>query len=439
LAACGNDQGPTQARQSVVIDAGGAQLLGSKLEAWLTSSRVQPSAPAVALVVNTWIDEALLAKAMQDHVALDDSATVDAVIREDAVRGEIAAYWAERLKQRPAISDRQVDSLLEQDRVRVLQQIVLRVPAGSDSATQVAVIDRARQVLARARKGDDFSALVKQYSEDSLTRANNGFLPAFQRADLPAAIAAQTWALRPGEVSALVASPMGVHIMRRATRDESRAGLRAWLAPVVARRVDSVFVDSVGRALGFTLDANVVARLRTMASQPNAPDSGPPIATWKGGEMSALEARNWIMMVNPAARVLLAGASDSAVRIFAREAGQREYVAALAAPAGVPTPKARETLAPEYRAGLDSVMAQLRAVAGNRTPAEAATAYVDSLIKGLPFRPLPGALSGVLRLRYPVRVDSVAINALTEFALTTWQKTHADTTANDSTVKAPGQ
>lgn len=441
-AACRNDAGPTKAREAVVVEAGGARLLGSQLEQWLTSSRVQPTSPAAALIVNTWIDEALLARAMADPGSLTDSATVDAAIREDAVRGAIATFWAERSGKRPPITERQVDSLLELDRVRVLQQIVFRVPRGSDSAAQMAVVAKARQVLGLAQKGGDFTALVKQYSEDSLTRANNGFLPAFERSDLPPAIAGQTWALRPGEISALVASPMGVHIMRRATRDESRTGLRQWLVPVIARRVDSVFVDSLGRALGFTLDRDVVARIRGMASQPNAPDSGPPIATWKGGALTAMMARNWIMMLNPVAREALAGASDSAIRIFAREAGQREYVVALAAPGGVPTPKGRQLLASQYRVGLDSIMAQLRTLAGNRAPGDAATLYVDSLVKGSPFRPLPGALSGVLRLRYPVRVDSASIRALVESATTTWQQAHADSGATaagagDSSRQAP--
>lgn len=439
-AGCGKDAVPQEALDATIVQIGDSKLTGKQLETWLLKSPRMPNASASALIIGSWIDAALLNEARKAGATLDDSTTTDAAIGPDAARGMILEYWAGRAAARPPVTDAQADSLAQRDQVRVLQHFFLGNPTQRDSAGFAAVADRATGILRRAKAGEDFGKLVREASEDSATVRSNGFLPAISREDLPAAIRNIAWGLEPGAVSAIIPSGLGLHIVRRATAAESRDGLKAWLAPRFSRRADSIHVDSVTKAAKLTIAPDAVTRLRAMAHEPIGAAPGAPLATWEGGTLTPEIARSWIVMLQSAERAALAGASDSAVRSMVRELSQREIILGLAGATHEVAPKARELLAPQYRSALAEVTGEFARRTAGVAEANAASAFVDSLVhSGSRYRPLPGALAGVLRAMYPVRVDTAAIATVTKATQLIWAELHAnDSTPPDGTPPAPG-
>ncbi|BCG45454.1 Periplasmic chaperone and peptidyl-prolyl cis-trans isomerase of outer membrane proteins SurA [Citrifermentans bremense] len=73
---------------------------------------------------------------------------------------------------------------------------------------------RAAEVLAKARAGEDFAALAKKYSDDPAAAKDGGDLGTFKRTDMLPEIGDTVAALKPGEVSAVVQSPAGLHIIK---------------------------------------------------------------------------------------------------------------------------------------------------------------------------------------------------------------------------------
>ncbi|HQW66519.1 MAG TPA: peptidylprolyl isomerase [Gemmatimonadales bacterium] len=433
LTGCGKDAVPQDALDAVVVEVGESKLTGKMLEQWLLKSPTPPVGTTAGLLIGSWIDAALLQEAKAKGIALDDSALVDAAIGPDAARGNILEFWAGRASARPAVTDAQADSLGKRDNVRVLQHFFLAIPQGSDSMTVVGIANRARGILQRARAGEDFTALVKEASQDSATLGSNGYLPAISREDLPAPIRNVAWGLEPGAVSVIIPSGLGLHIVRRATPAESRVGYKAWLAPRFSRRADSVFVDSVTRARQVVIPADAVERIRSMAPEPVKVAEGGPLATWQGGELSPSQARTWLVMLQAPERAALAGASDSAVKTLIRELAQREIILGLAGASHEVSPKARGLLAPQFKAAVAEVTEEFNRRTASASGATAATAFVDSLINGpARYRPLPGALGGVLRARIPVTVNNDAIAAVLKATQTLWAELHA----NDSTAPA---
>ena len=431
LAGCsGEPMSVEEARSATVIEAAGAGLRGEVLERWLLAAAQAPGEEAAAVLVSGWIDEALLATAMQRGPALDDSATTDAVILPDAMRGSIVEFLQRRVAERAPPSDAQVDSLLDRDEVRVFQQIQLAVSAGRDPVEIERTAVRAAGIVREASQpGADFGTLVRRFTEDSVGRANAGFLPATTRNDMPGTIAGVVWNLRPGEVGAALRSSAGFHIFRRVTDAEARERLRTWLHPRLAMIDERRFIDSVVAAQPFQLGRDAWARVRAMAREPVPADSGPPLVSWEGGGLSGASARLWVMMLTPIERVTLSDASDSSTTTFLREVVRREILFALAVPEGGVSPRARLALAPAYRVALDSVKQILREAGGAEPldPARAATGVIDSVV-GLTrhFRPFPGALAAVLRRRFPVRVDDDAVGVLVRTARRSWIRSHTD-------------
>lgn len=82
---------------------------------------------------------------------------------------------------------------------------------GKDEA---AVQKIAESVLAKVKAGGDFAALAKQYSDDTVSKVNGGDLDYFSRGAMVKEFDDVAWTLQPGQVSGLVKTPFGVHIIK---------------------------------------------------------------------------------------------------------------------------------------------------------------------------------------------------------------------------------
>jgi parvulin-like peptidyl-prolyl isomerase len=76
-------------------------------------------------------------------------------------------------------------------------------------------------ILEQARGGGDFAGLARRHSEDE-TAPNGGDTGFFHRGQMVPAFENTAFALSPGEVSGLVETPFGVHILRLEERRPAR-------------------------------------------------------------------------------------------------------------------------------------------------------------------------------------------------------------------------
>jgi peptidyl-prolyl cis-trans isomerase C len=105
-------------------------------------------------------------------------------------------------------------SLFESGERLDVSQILLRVPPPA-SATQAAMVRRqAEALLARVRKGEDFAKLAKEYSQDEATAAKGGEMARFGHGQVDPIIEKAAFALQPGEVSGVVGTLAGFHLLK---------------------------------------------------------------------------------------------------------------------------------------------------------------------------------------------------------------------------------
>ena len=134
-------------------------------------------------------------------------------------------------------------------------------PIGQEAKTAELqeVLEQAKQVLALARTGEDFSELARKYSKDS-TAPRGGDLGYFSRNDMVKPFADSAFSLQQGEISDLVRTRFGLHIIKvedikeesvkplAAVKETVRQSLNKERARETARQRAESFIDT-SRAL----------------------------------------------------------------------------------------------------------------------------------------------------------------------------------------------
>ncbi|RPJ74666.1 MAG: hypothetical protein EHM24_05665 [Acidobacteria bacterium] len=93
--------------------------------------------------------------------------------------------------------------------------ILIRAPEGADAAAKQKARAEAQGVLASAKKkGADFAALAKQHSQDQGSAVNGGDLGFVARGQTVPAFEQAAFALKPGQLSGVVESPFGFHVIK---------------------------------------------------------------------------------------------------------------------------------------------------------------------------------------------------------------------------------
>lgn len=147
---------------------------------------------------------------------------------------------------------------------------ILLKTEGKDEA---AVKAQAEALLARVKKGADFAALARQQSEDEVSKAQGGDLDYFGRGRMVKEFEDVAFALPVGQVSDVVKSSFGFHIIKVTDRkpetrrplDEVRQQITEQLAGERAQTQAAAQAEQIAREAKTAADLERVAKARGLA------------------------------------------------------------------------------------------------------------------------------------------------------------------------------
>lgn len=133
-------------------------------------------------------------------------------------------------------------------------------------------LERCRQLLGRARAGEDFAKLCSENSDDPTTQARGGALAIFERGPYDQLLKAAAFALPVGATSEPIESPLGWHLVQRVPIDTLDPALAdpVWVrarAILVAQKVVPLGAPSAERSSERAFEIVQTLRERILAGE----------------------------------------------------------------------------------------------------------------------------------------------------------------------------
>lgn len=143
--------------------------------------------------------------------------------------------------------------------------------------------EEAEEILAKLKKRASFAALAKEYSTDSETAENQGYLGSFRRGELaayPLFEAAVFQLKKPGEISDVVETEFGFDIIKLHSRKKSPVNYEDVYKSIIMKLRTERFqmrtkaiVDSLKEVYSYKIFPEVLEREMGIPSVPVMPDS----------------------------------------------------------------------------------------------------------------------------------------------------------------------
>ncbi len=147
--------------------------------------------------------------------------------------------------------DKNPDKFKQDETVRA-SHILFRVDENADAAAKKKAMDEAQSVLKQARGGADFAELAKKHSADGSAQ-QGGDLNFFTKGQMVPAFDQAAFAMKPGEISDIVTTQFGYHIIKVTDRrpassvpfDQVSGRIKEFLTEQQKQQKADVFIQSL--------------------------------------------------------------------------------------------------------------------------------------------------------------------------------------------------
>jgi hypothetical protein len=414
----------------VLARAAGHELTVEQVTDLLAPATRVPAQPEVVdALANLWVDYTLLATAVAQ----------DSTLQNLDLDGVITPHFNQQLVFELRDQVLQVDTMLSDDQLRAAfeqaqpnaevwaRHILFRVPADASPQVRDSVMSRARGVLEQARGDADFAQLAAQYSEEPGAADRGGDLGYFSTGDMIPQFEDAAFRLQPGQVSDLVETPFGIHIIKVEDKrlpdfDEMRDAFREQHLQQMWADAEESYLTQLTEAKRLEVQDGAVDVARELARKPSTNLSRRaaqrPLARYTNGALTAGEFVT-LMQQRPAQqRAQIAAFSDEQLTDWIRLIARDEILIDEARGLGLETPQAtRDSARAELRdqirqaareAGLMPIM-PAEGESQNQAVQRVVTNYLQGIIAGEKNVVPLGAIGFSLREQYGADVLERAI------------------------------
>ncbi|HEY3114764.1 MAG TPA: peptidylprolyl isomerase [Gemmatimonadaceae bacterium] len=303
LSACSGLSDALSAHTDRVARAGSAELTVNKLATLLGKSRAPIRKDIAKSIANVWADYQLLGVTAAHNDSLNDPKLIDQWMWS-AIANLRARKWYDVVSKSWGVADtaaakRQWESgqILAADHILLLTQ-------GMTDAQKAEVRKKAEAIRAKVTPAN-FAATATANSQDQATAPRGGSLGIFPRGAMVPEFEKAVLALKPGEISPVVQTQYGYHIIRRPRYDQVKGQLVVASKGRSVAVAESTYLAKLERNGKIQLKKGAVATVRALGNDPDAyRRDNTVLATSTAGDFTTSRLVGWLETLPPQARVL---------------------------------------------------------------------------------------------------------------------------------------
>ena len=319
LAACDD-----LARRGLVARTGEWTLSEDRLAELLVLAQPFPlDSAATVELARHWQGAAALALRSAAGDSLLGAEALEAASWLDRREALLAADREARLAT-AAPSPEAVAAAFQAGSLRLVAHVLRRVGPETSSAERVLQQRTAERILGSILEGASWNDVVAE-SEDAASRDAAGLLGLFARGELPSNVDRAVFQLEPGQVSGVIQTRQGFHILYRPRFEEVSRIFGARLRERRLVEADAAAGEEARATFGMELSPVATHLIGLVAEDPDGwLDSATPLATWDGGTFAAADAARYLVFFPSSSRAELAAAAEEPRADLVRELATRE-------------------------------------------------------------------------------------------------------------------
>ena len=175
----------------------------------------------------------------------------------------------------------------------------------------------------------NFAALAAANSQDPQSATQGGSLGVFPRGAMVKEFDEATAALKPGEISPVIETQYGYHIIRRPLFSEIRAQFVNAMMQGGTQMAEANYLEGLEKAANVEVKPGIAAPVRAVVAYPSAHIKDKTVlATYKSGKFTSADLARWMETFPPQAQIAerVKTAPDSAMPQFVKNFVRNELV-----------------------------------------------------------------------------------------------------------------
>lgn len=415
ISACSGLKDALNAHTDWVARAGSAELTVTKLATLLGKSRAPIRKDIAKSIASVWVDYQLLGFAAAHNDSLADPKLIDEAMWP-AIASLKARKWYDVVSKGWGVEDTTAAKRQWDNGEILAAEHILLLTQGIPDAQKAAVKAKVDALRARVTSAN-FAETARANSQDQASARQGGSLGIFARGAMVPEFEKAVLALKPGEISPVIQTQYGYHIIRRPTYDQVKAQLFQASKGRGIAAAESTYMAKLEQNGKIEIKKGAVATVRALGNDPDAyRRDNTVLATSTAGKFTTSRLVGWLETLPPQARVLdqIKQSPDSLLGQLIRNFVKNDLVLREADSAKVAIDAAEMTqLHLSFTNAVKSAWSQLVVVPSSladsaksegdreKLAAKRVDDYFTRMVQEqAPFVPVPTPLSSILREKY---------------------------------------
>jgi hypothetical protein len=433
LAACDGFKEAFSAHQDVVARAGAQELSVTRLAELLGNSKIPLRKDVAKAIAELWVNYQLLGKAAAHNDSMSDPKIVDSAMWSEIANAKARKWYDMVSKNWNAGQDSDFQSRYNQGEMLAARHILLVLPPQGLSTHARDSIRLRAEALAKQVTPANFAELAKKNSQDPGSAPSGGSLGVFPHGAMVPEFEKGLLALKPGEISPVVQTQFGYHIIYRSKYDEVKEQLAQAMAERGQAAAESTYLANLEKNNKVEMKEGLGPVVKAIAADVDAHlNDSKVIASTSKGDFTAGRLAMWIAAFPPRTRIKeqIAGAPDSVIPRFVSNVLRNDLVLRQADSAKIAIDSTElQTIRGQFTGTVTGswfrlgVEPKVLADSG-KTPAEReriAAAHVEDfmdqlLMKDGTFIDVPSQVSQVLHKKYDFKLNDAGLDRALEQA-----------------------